>query len=59
MHQMQKFLLSVFGSIAAFAAVLNTAGAQEESPPGGYQFFVTPYLWLASVTRDHTDAAGA
>src|SRR5215469_6660397 len=36
MHQMQKFLLSVFGSIAAFAAVLNTAGAQEVSAPGGY-----------------------
>ena len=49
MHQMQKFLLSVFGSIAAFGAVLNTAGAQEVSAPGGYQFFVTPYLWMASV----------
>src|SRR5215813_5199820 len=49
MHQMQKFLLSVFGSIAAFAAVLNAAAAQEVSAPGGYQFFVTPYLWLSSV----------
>jgi hypothetical protein len=35
--------------MAAFAAVLNTAAAQEVSAPGGYQFFVTPYLWLASV----------
>jgi hypothetical protein len=49
MHQMQRFLHSVFVSIAAFAAVLNTAAAQEVSAPGGYQFFVTPYLWLASV----------
>ena len=49
MHQTQRFLLSVFGSIATFAAVLNTAAAQEVSAPGGYQFFVTPYLWLASV----------
>src|SRR5215472_11972527 len=49
MHQTQRFLLSVFGSIAAFAAVLNTAAAQEVSAPGGYQFFVTPYLWMASV----------
>src|SRR5246127_3765318 len=49
MHQTQRFLLSVFASIAAFAAVLNTAAAQEVSAPGGYQFFVTPYLWLASV----------
>src|SRR5215469_2088140 len=49
MHQTQRFLLSVFGSIATFAAVLNTAAAQEVSAPGGYQFFVTPYLWMASV----------
>jgi hypothetical protein len=49
MHQTQKFLLSVFISIAASAAVLNTPAAQEASAPGGYQFFVTPYLWLASV----------
>jgi hypothetical protein len=49
MHQTQRFLLSVFVSIAGFAAVLNTAAAQEVSAPGGYRFFVTPYLWLASV----------
>jgi len=49
MHQTHRFFLSVFGSIAAFAAVLNTAAAQEVSAPGGYQFFVTPYLWMASV----------
>ena len=49
MLQTRKFLLSVFGSIAGFAAGLNTATAQEVSSPGGYQFFVTPYLWLSSV----------
>jgi hypothetical protein len=49
MHQTRRFLFSVFASIAASAAVLNPAAAQEVSTPGGYQFFVTPYLWLASV----------
>ena len=49
MHKTQRFLLSVFASIAASSAVLNPAAAQEVSAPGGYQFFVTPYLWLASV----------
>src|SRR5215469_18593634 len=50
MHQTQRFLLLVFGGIAAFAALPNTAAAQEVSAaPGGYQFFVTPYLWMASV----------
>ena len=49
MRQTRKFVLAVFGSIAACAAVLNPAAAQEVSAPGGYQFFVTPYLWLASV----------
>ena len=49
MHQTQRFLLSVFASVAASAAVLNTPAAQEVSAPGGYQFFVTPYLWLSSI----------
>jgi hypothetical protein len=49
MHQTQRFFLSVLASITAFAAVLNTAAAQEAPAPGGYQFFVTPYLWLSSV----------
>ena len=31
------------------AAGLHPASAQDASTPGGYQFFVTPYLWLASV----------
>src|SRR5215831_7842251 len=49
MHRTQRYLLLGFGSIAAFAAVLNTAAAQEVSALGGYQFFLTPYLWMASV----------
>ena len=49
MHQTRKFLLSALGSIAGLAAGLNAASAQDVPAPGGYQFFVTPYLWLASI----------
>jgi len=37
--------------VAALAGLLSAVAAvvQEVSAPGGYQFFVTPYLWLASV----------
>ena len=49
MRQTRKFLLSALGSIAGLAAGLNAASAQDVPAPGGYQFFVTPYLWLASV----------
>jgi hypothetical protein len=49
MQQIRKLRLVVFGSIAVFASALNTAAAQEVAAPGGYQFLVTPYLWLASV----------
>ena len=49
MHKTHRLILWVFTTIAPFAAVLNTTAAQEVSAPGGYQFFVTPYLWLASV----------
>ena len=48
-----KLRLSV---IASFAVTLGTMGAglhpafaQDAAAPGGYQFFVTPYLWLSSV----------
>jgi hypothetical protein len=46
----QRFMLvaAVLTTIAAIATVPN-ASAQDASAPGGYQFFVTPYLWLASV----------
>ena len=49
MHQTQRFLLSVFASIAAFAAGLNTAAAQEVSAPGGFEFLVYPYLWMPAI----------
>jgi hypothetical protein len=49
MGQMGKFLLSVFGGIAGFTVGLNAAVAQEVPTPGGYQFFVTPYLWLSGI----------
>jgi hypothetical protein len=49
MHRSQRLLGSVFWGIAAFAAVLNTAAAQEVFAPGGLQVFVTPYLWMAGV----------
>ena len=49
MRQTRKFLFSAFVSIAGFAAGVNAAGAQEVSAFDGYQFFVTPYLWLSSV----------
>ena len=37
--------------VVALAGVLSafSASAQEAPAPGGYQFFVTPYLWMASV----------
>jgi hypothetical protein len=39
----------IFAFIAGTASGLEKASAQEATNPGGYQFFVTPYLWLASV----------
>src|SRR5215469_12395423 len=49
MQQTCKLLLAVAAGIAGIASGLGAACAQEVSAPGGYQFFVTPYLWLASV----------
>ena len=48
MQQPRRQCLAALASIAAIAAGLNAASAQEMSAPGGFQFFVTPYLWLAS-----------
>jgi hypothetical protein len=44
-----KLILAIFASLAGIASGLHAASAQDASAPGGYQFFVTPYLWLASV----------
>jgi hypothetical protein len=49
MQQTYKLIVGVFASIAGIAFGLNAACAQDVSAPGGYQFFITPYLWLASV----------
>jgi hypothetical protein len=49
MQQTRKLLFALFTSIAGMAPVQHAACAQEVSTPGRYQFFVTPYLWLASV----------
>jgi hypothetical protein len=49
MRQICKLAVAVFVSIAGIFSGLHAAAAQEVSAPGGYQFFVTPYLWLASV----------
>jgi len=49
MHQPRRLILALWASIAAVAFGLNAAAAQEALAPGGYQFFVTPYLWLSSV----------
>src|SRR5947207_7684429 len=49
MQQTRKVVFALFTSIAGMASVQYAACAQELSTPGGYEFFVTPYLWLASV----------
>ena len=49
MKQTCSLILSVLGSIAGIAFGPHAASAQDVSAPAGYQFFVTPYLWLASV----------
>jgi hypothetical protein len=49
MQQPKKRILALCASIAAIWSGLNAATAQEVSALGGYQFFFTPYLWLASV----------
>jgi hypothetical protein len=42
MHQTRKLLLAIFISIAGFTSNLPAAFAQDETLPGGVQFFVTP-----------------
>jgi hypothetical protein len=49
MQQTRTLIFAVFASIGVIALGPHAACAQEVSAPGGYQFFVTPYLWLASV----------
>ena len=49
MYQPWRLILAFWASIAAIAAVPNAGAAQESSLPGGFELFVTPYLWMASV----------
>ena len=49
MKQTRTVIFAVFASIGVIATGPHAASAQDASAPGGYQFFVTPYLWLASV----------
>ena len=49
MRQTCQLVLAVFASIAGIASSPHIAFAQDVTTPSGYQFFVTPYLWLASV----------
>ena len=49
MRQICKLAVAVFVSIAGIVSGLHAAAAQDVTTPSGYQFFVTPYLWLASV----------
>ena len=49
MQQTRKMTTAVFASIGGLAFGLHAASAQELTTPSGYQFFVTPYLWLASI----------
>src|SRR5215472_11286404 len=49
MHQAYKVIAAIVASIAGMASGPHTAFAQDVSTPSGYQFFVTPYLWMPSV----------
>src|SRR5438874_8490974 len=49
MQQTRTLIFAVFASIGVIATGPHAAAAQDASADGGYQFFVTPYLWLASV----------
>ena len=49
MYQPWRLIVALWASIAAIAAVTNAGAAQEATLPGGFELFVTPYLWMASV----------
>lgn len=42
-------LASLAVALALIGAGARPAGAQDATAPGGVQFFVTPYLWLAGI----------
>src|SRR5499427_10031036 len=49
MQRTRKVITAALASIVGLTFGLHAALAQDASAPGEYQFFVTPYLWLASV----------
>ena len=49
MQQTRTLIFTIFASIIVTASGPHAASAQDASTASGYQFFVTPYLWLASV----------
>src|SRR5215469_15797922 len=49
MEQTWKLIMALSAVLAGIASGLHTASAQDTFAPSEYQFFVTPYLWLASV----------
>jgi hypothetical protein len=49
MPQICKLIGAIFSAITGIVSSLPTAFAQDATILDGYQFFVTPYLWLASV----------
>ena len=49
MHHLGKLFGAIFAATAGFVSGLQTASAQDATVLEGYQFLVTPYLWLASV----------
>jgi hypothetical protein len=49
MQQIRRLIVPLLASIAGIACGLHAVSAQDATTPSGYQFFVTPYLWLASV----------
>jgi hypothetical protein len=49
MQRTCRVVIAVFATVAGIASAPRTVSAQDVTTPSGYQFFVTPYLWLASV----------
>jgi len=49
MQRTCRVVIAVFATVAGIASAPRTVSAQDATTPSGYQFFVTPYLWLASV----------
>jgi hypothetical protein len=53
MHQYRRLILRGLASLAVMAAAIGSgphpARAQDATPPGGMQIFVTPYLWLSGI----------